>query len=234
VIVNGDQDAEAYVVALDRRTGEERWRADRPNRTRSYCPPVVIDAAGKKQLVLTGSKSVASYDPDTGRQHWVIDGPTEQFVSSMVFHDGVLLMTAGYPKHWVMAIDPSGSGNVTRTHVLWSKPNEGGYVPSPVAHGGKLFLVDDKGWASCYEAKTGKLHWKERLGGRGFHASGAVADGRVYFTNDDGLTFVVKADAEFDLLARNTLGQGFYASPAFSDGDLFIRGATHLFCIRAK
>ena len=113
--------------------------------SRSYCPPVVIDAAGKKQLVLTGSKCVASYDPDTGKQIWIIDGPTEQFVSSMVLHDGVLLMTAGFPVYWVMAIDPSGSGNVTKTHVLWSNKNEGGYVPSPVAHDGKLFLVDDKG-----------------------------------------------------------------------------------------
>ena len=100
VIVNGDQDApkgSAYIVALDRKTGEEKWRIDRPNKLRSYCPPVVVDAAGKKQLVLTGSKCVASYDPDTGKQHWIIDGPTEQFVSSMVLHDGVLLMTAGYP-----------------------------------------------------------------------------------------------------------------------------------------
>ena len=90
-------EAAAYIVALDKQTGEEQWRTDRPNKTRSYCPPVVIDAAGKKQLVLTGSKCVASYDPDTGKQHWIIDGPTEQFVSSMVLHDGVLLMTAGYP-----------------------------------------------------------------------------------------------------------------------------------------
>ena len=138
VIVNGDQDAPdgqtAYIVALDKQTGEEKWRIDRPNKLRSYCPPVVVDAAGKKQMVLTGSKCVASYDPDTGKQHWIIDGPTEQFVSSMVLHDGVLLMTAGYPVHWVMAIDPAGSGNVTKTHVLWSKKNEGGYVPSPVAH----------------------------------------------------------------------------------------------------
>ena len=171
VIVNGDQDAPngqaAFIVALDKKTGEEKWRIDRPNKLRSYCPPVVIDAAGKKQLVLTGSKCVASYDPDTGKQHWIIDGPTEQFVSSMVLHDGVLLMTAGYPVHWVMAIDPSGSGNVTKTHVLWSKKNEGGYVPSPVAHDGKLYLVDDKGVASCWDVKTGKQDWKERLSGEG-------------------------------------------------------------------
>jgi outer membrane protein assembly factor BamB len=78
VIVNGDQDVEAWIVALDKATGAERWRAGRPNRTRSYCPPLVFDAAGRKQLVLSGSKCVAAYDADTGKQHWIIDGPTEE------------------------------------------------------------------------------------------------------------------------------------------------------------
>ena len=236
VILNGDQDAKAYIVALDKLTGEEKWRADRPNRTRSYCPPVVVEAAGKKQLVLTGSKSVASYDPATGKQIWVIDGPTEQFVSSMVLYDGVLMLTAGFPDHWVMAIDPSGTGNGTKTHILWSKKNDGGYVPSPVAHAGKLFLVDDKeGFASCWDVKTGKQYWKERLGGRaGSHASAVAADGRVYFTNDDGMTFVVKADRDLEILAKNPLGEKVYASPAFSDGEIFIRSEKHLWCIGGK
>jgi outer membrane protein assembly factor BamB len=234
VIINGDQDAKAFIVALDKKTGEEKWRADRPNKLRSYCPPVVIDAAGKKQLVLTGSKCVASYDPDTGKQNWIIDGPTEQFVSSMVLHDGVLLLTAGFPDHWVMAIDPSGSGNVTKTHILWSHKNEGGYVPSPVAHDGKLFLVDDRGVASCWDVKTGKQYWKERLSGKGHHASAVAADGRVYFISDEGVTFVLKATGEYEELAKNLLGERVFASPAFSDGEIFIRGASHLWCIAAK
>ena len=236
LILNGDQDATAFIVALDKTTGEEKWRTDRPTKLRSYCPPVIVDAAGKKQLVLTGSKCVASYDPDTGKQLWIIEGPTEQFVSSMVLHDGVLLMTAGFPVHWVMAIDPSGAGNVTKTHVLWSKKNEGGYVPSPVAHAGKLFVVDDKqGFASCWDVKTGKEYWKEKLGGAtGYHASAVAAEGRVYFTNDDGVTFVVKAEGELDVIAKNALGERVYASPAFSNGDIFHRGEKHLWCIGKK
>ena len=239
VIINGDQDAPkgktAFIVALDKKTGEEKWRADRPTKLRSYCPPVVVEVAGKKQLVLTGSKCVASYDPDTGKQNWIIDGPTEQFVSSMVLHDGVLLLTAGFPKYWVMAIDPTGSGNVTKTHVLWSKLGEGGYVPSPVAHAGKLYLVDDKGVASCWDVKTGKQYWKERLGGKGHHASAVVADGRVYFTSDDGITFVMKASGEYEVpLSKNPLGEAVFASPAFSDGEIIIRGAKHLWCFAEK
>jgi outer membrane protein assembly factor BamB len=235
VIVNGDQDApsgqKAYIVAFDRKTGEERWRIDRPNKLRSYCPPVIVDAAGKKQMVLTGSKCVTSYDPDTGKQHWIIDGPTEQFVSSMVLHDGLLLLTAGFPVHWVMAIDPSGTGDVTKTHVRWSKKNEGGYVPSPVAHAGKLFLVDDTGKASAWDVKTGKPYWHEQLSRVKHHASAVAADDRIYFTSDDGVTFVVKASDDYELLAKNVLGEKVFASPAFSDGDIFIRGAKHLWCI---
>src|SRR5262249_50849070 len=122
VILNGDQDAAAYVVALDKATGQERWRVDRPHRTRSYCPPLVFDVTGKRQLVLTGSQCVASHDPDTGRQHWLLDGPTEQFVASMVEHNGLLFLTAGFPTYHLMAIRPDGSGNVTHTHVAWHDP----------------------------------------------------------------------------------------------------------------
>jgi outer membrane protein assembly factor BamB len=238
VIVNGDQDApkgqHAYLVAFDKVTGAERWRIDRPNRLRSYCPPIVVEAAGKEQMVLTGSKCVASYDPATGKPYWLIDGPTEQFVSSMVLHDGVLLLTAGFPVHWVMAIKPDGSGNVTNSHVLWSKKNEGGYVPSPVAYSGKLFLVDDKGVASCWDIRNGKQYWKERLSGKGHHASAVVAEGRIYLTADDGTTFILRGTDEFEILAKNPLADRVFASPAFSDGEIFIRSAKFLWCIGSK
>src|SRR5207302_3093093 len=103
---------EAYLVALDKHTGAERWRVDRPNRTRSYCAPLLVEAAGKTQLVLSGSKCVASYDPETGKQHWIIDGPTEQYVASLVFADGVLFLTCGFPQYHNMGILPDGMGNV--------------------------------------------------------------------------------------------------------------------------
>ena len=239
VIVNADQDApagkKAYIVAFDKKTGEERWRIDRPNKLRSYCPPVIVEAAGKKQMVLTGSKCVTSYDPDTGKQLWIVDGPTEQFVSSVVLHDGLVLLTAGFPVYWVMAIDPSGSGDVTKTHVRWSKKGEGGYVPSPVAHAGKLFVVDEKKQqASCWDVKTGKMYWQEKLGRVKFHASAVLAEGRVYLTADDGVTYVLKASDDFEVLATNPLGEKVMASLAFSDGDVFVRGAKHLWCIGTK
>src|SRR5262249_23219666 len=162
VILSGDQDAEAWLVALDKSTGAERWRTDRPNRTRSYCPFFLIQPAGKQQLILSGSKCVASYDPATGKQHWIIDGPTEQYVASLVYGEGLLFLTYGYPDLGLMAIRPDGSGNVTDTHVAWQSNRGASYVPSPIAHGAYFFVVSDGGIASCLEAKTGSLPWIER------------------------------------------------------------------------
>jgi outer membrane protein assembly factor BamB len=230
VILNCDQDAEAYVVAYDRATGAERWRTDRPNKTRSYCTPLIREMAGRTQMVLTGSKSVASYDPDTGRQIWVMDGPTEQFVASPVYLDGVLFITAGFPDLHVLGIDPGGTGNVTKTHIRWRDHKGAAYVPSPVAAGGHFFLVADNGIATCFDAKTGGKPWKQRLGRR-HSASGVVAGGNVYFLDDDGETWVVKASETFDLVSQNSLGEPAFASPAISRGQIFIRTAKHLYCI---
>lgn len=237
LIVNADQDPEpngtAYIVAFDKKTGDEKWRTERPNRLRSYCPPVLIEVRGKPQMVLSGSKCVAAFDPDTGKQLWIVNGPTEQFVSSVVYHAGVLFLTAGFPDRWVMAIDPTGTGDVTKTHVKWSKKNDGGYVPSPVAAVGKAFVVTDEGVASCWDLKSGTMHWKERIG-KHFSGSGVTAGGRVYFTDDDGVTAVLAATDTFEVLAKNPLGERCFSSPAFSDGVIFLRGEKHLFCVSGK
>ncbi|HXG60959.1 MAG TPA: PQQ-binding-like beta-propeller repeat protein [Planctomycetota bacterium] len=231
VIFNGDQDADAWIVALERATGRERWRADRPNKTRSYVPPVVIEAAGRAQLVLSGSKCVASYDPDTGRLLWIVDGPTEQYVASLVYADGVLFVTGGYPDRYLTGIRPDGEGNVTRTHVLWQHEREGvSYVPSPVAWESRFFVVSDDGLASALEAKTGRRLWKERLGPH-HSASPVAAGGYLYFTDDRGTTHVLKAGPTFERVARNELGEECYASPALSRGRIYLRTARHLWCL---
>jgi outer membrane protein assembly factor BamB len=230
VILNGDQDAPAWIVALDKKTGEERWRTDRPNRTRSYCAPIIVEAAGRKQLVMSGSKCVASYDPDTGKQIWIIDGPTEQFVSSLVYAQGILFLTAGYPTYHLMGIRPDGQGNVTDTHVLWHDRHSADYVPSPIAHGQWVFFVNDNGIAGCVDVKTGKRQWTQRLG-RHHSASPVSADDYLFFPDDDGNTYVLKAGPKFEVVAKNSLGDECYASPAVSRGQLFIRTLHSLYCI---
>jgi outer membrane protein assembly factor BamB len=230
VITNGDHDGDGYLAALDKTTGAPRWRTERPNHTRSYCPPLLIEAAGRMQLVLSGSKCVASYDPDTGKLIWIIDGPTEQFVASLVYLDGVLFLTSGFPEYHILAIRPDGTGNVTQTHVLWRTTHAAGYVPSPIAYGKHFFNVKDDGRAGCWEHRTGQEMWLERLG-RHHSASPVEAEGRLYFTDDDGSTFVVRAGPKFEILSRNDLHEQCRASPAIAHGALFIRTTEHLYCI---
>lgn len=231
VIINGDHDGPGYLVALDKETGKTIWKIDRPNNTRSYCTPLIRTIGGRNQLILSGSLCVASYDPDTGKQHWISDGPTQQYVASLVYNGDLLFMTCGFPKRFMQAIRPDGSGNVTKTHVVWETTKGCSYVPSPVAIGPYFVVVADNGVASCFLAKTGKRLWMERLKG-GHSASLLKANGLVYFLSDRGIMTVVKPGREFKVVAESEVGQDTIATPAFSNGQLFIRGVDHLFCIK--
>jgi outer membrane protein assembly factor BamB len=235
LLINGDQDAEAYLVALDQATGKERWRVDRPNRTRSYCAPLIIQAAGKTQMVLTGSLCVTSYDPDTGKLLWIVNGPTEQYVASPVYANGLVFITTGFPEFHNMAIRPDGEGNVTKTHVAWHEhvnPRKASYVPSPAAFDRWFYVITDKGFLNCFEAKRGDRLYLEQLGN---HHSGSpvVAGGHLYMTDDDGVTYVIKAGGTFDVVSRNPLGEKCFSSPAIARGQIFIRTQGHLVCIGA-
>ena len=230
VIINGDHDGPGYLVALDKKTGKTIWKIDRPNNTRSYCTPIIREIDGRNQLILSGSLCVASYDPDNGKLHWISDGPTEQYVASMVYNGNLLFMTCGFPKRFMQAIKPTGSGNVTKTHLAWQTTKGCSYVPSPVAVGPYFVVVADNGVASCFVAKTGERLWMERLKG-GHSASLLTANGLVYFLSDGGIMTVVKPGPKFDILAENKVGENTYASPIVSKGNLFIRGEKNLFCI---
>jgi outer membrane protein assembly factor BamB len=239
VIVNGDQDAEAYIVALDRKTGAERWRIDRPNRTRSYCTPIFIHTHNHPdvtQMVLSGSKSVTGYDADNGKLLWSISGPTEQYVASLVYLEGVLFLTTGFPEYHLMGINPEGEGDITDSkYILWHIGNSQGargasYVPSPLAHDGHFFVVSDPGYLSCLEAKTGNRVWMKKLGRR-HSASGVLIEGNLFFTDDDGTTFVVKASPTFEVVAKNSLKEECYASPAVSHGHIYLRTLGQLYSI---
>ena len=234
VIVNCDHDGDGYIVALARADGRELWRIDRPNKKRSYCTPFICDAAGRTQMVLSGTKCVTSYDPDNGELRWIIDGPTQQFVASMVWSERAQLffMTAGFPEFHILAIRPDGTGNVTGSHIAWRTKEGAAYVPSPIIEGDWFLVCSEQGVAYCYEAKTGRMAWRERFGRQ--HASLVSASGLIYFLNDKGTCRVVRAGEKFDLVATNELGEDTYASPALSDGQIFLRGEKSLFCIGKK
>jgi len=251
IIVNGDQDGPCFLAALDRRTGRTVWKTARTGERRSYCTPIVRTLPTpmpppprrarndpRAQLLLSGTHSVSSYDPDTGERHWFIRGPTKQFVASLVVHDDRVLMSGGFPERHIMAIDPAGRGDVTDTHVVWHRQRTryAAYVPSPVVVNGFLLIASDFGDVSCFDAATGRVHWRERLA-RHYSASIVTANGLAYLTADHGLdgdpgvTTVVRVGRTLEVVSNNTIGEAVYASPAISDGQIFIRGETHLFCI---
>ena len=233
VILNGDHDGDAYLVALDRQSGRERWRTRRENKTRSYVTPIIREIDGITQMILSGSLCVASYDPRNGKRHWIVDGPTEQFVASMVYDGKYVFATGGYPERHILAIRPGGKGNVTETHIAWRTTRGAAYVPSPIISGRYLLMVADSGIASCFEARTGKRHWMERLPG-GHSPSPVSADGLVYFVSDRGVTTIVRPSETFAVIAKNELGEPVSASPAISQGQIFLRTHQHLYCIGSK
>ncbi|TWT55847.1 outer membrane biogenesis protein BamB [Thalassoglobus neptunius] len=230
VIINGDHDGESYLAALDRASGEIRWKIPRPNQTRSYVTPIVREFGGREQLIMSGSHCVTSYDPATGEELWRVDGPTEQFVASMVADDRYVFLSAGFPTYHVMAVDPLGTGDVTDSHVLWHETSAKCYVPSPIRVEDYLFVADDHGIANCFDAASGERLWRGRFG-RHFSTSLTATDEYVYFLDDDGKTTVVRPADELVVVAENELNEECRASPALSDGRIYIRGLNHLFCI---
>jgi outer membrane protein assembly factor BamB len=233
VILNGDHDGNAYLVALDRQSGRQRWRTRRENKTRSYATPIIREIDGITQMILSGSLCIASYDPRNGKRHWIVDGPTEQFVASMVYDGKYVFATGGYPERHTLAIRPGGKGNVTDTHIAWRTTRGAAYVPSPIISGRYLLMVADSGIASCFEARTGKRHWMERLPG-GHSPSPVSADGLVYFVSDRGVTTIIRPSETFAVIAKNELGEPVSASPAISQGQIFLRTHQHLYCIGSK
>lgn len=231
VIINGDHDGESYLVALDRLTGDEVWRTHREQGIRSYVTPIVRTVNGRDQLVLSGSGHVAGFVPKTGKMIWKVEGPTEQYVASMVYDGERFIMAAGYPTHHVMAVRPDGIGDVTESHIAWHVDKYVRcYVPSPVLVGNHLFVADDRGTASCFASQNGTRLWQNRLSGS-FNASLVATDQAAYFLSGDGVMKVVSPAKEFAVIAENKLGEACDASPAISNGQIYIRGEKHLFRI---
>ncbi len=233
LILNGDHDGDSYIAALKRATGELVWKISREHKTRSYVTPIIRTFDNRLQMILSGSKSVTSYDPRTGKLLWYMDGPTEQFVGSMVDDGQRVFLTAGFPDKHILAIDPKGSGNVTDTHILWRSNRNCSYVPSPIVVGKYFLVTSDDGIGSCYDVETGERVWFERFGGH-FSTSPISANGLVYFTADNGNTKIVRPGPKYDLVGENRLGEECYASPAASNGALYFRTKSHLVKLVAK
>jgi hypothetical protein len=206
------------VGALDRKTGAFVWKRERP-KVPNYTSPVVLRAAGREQLVMTGCDLVTSLDPATGKLLWEVAGATTECVTSTVTDGTHVYTSGGYPRNHLAAVKADGSGT-----IAW-QTGDRVYVPSLLVRDGHLYGVLDAGMAACWEAATGKEKWKQRLGGA-FSASPVLVGDRIYATNEAGETFVYRADpAQFAQLARSRLGDEAFATPAVCGGRIYMRVA---------
>jgi len=234
VIVDGDSKGDSFLVALSRDDGRTLWHVKRTHQGISYSAPLIRELAGRMQLIQCGDRCVTSFDPETGKQLWTVDGPSQEFVATPTYSEkaGLVFVSSSWPKQVLLAIRPDGSGDVTGTHVAWSDNKGAPYVPSLIVAGDFLLTVNNGGTAFCYEAATGKVLWQQKLGRH--HASPVLIDGLVFFINDDGQVNVIKPGTAFERVAKYELGESCYASLAISDGQVFLRGFNHLFCIGRK
>ncbi|MCE9531900.1 MAG: PQQ-binding-like beta-propeller repeat protein [Planctomycetes bacterium] len=226
VFVSDESPKRGWVAAIHRETGELAWRKDRTSAMGSYGSPIVAQIGGQTHLLLAGAGKVTSYDLKRGEILWEQGGLAEATANSVACNDSMLFASSGYPQRKLLALNADGS-------VAWKKEN-GNEIPYPssiVCRGGELFMVNDQGLAACFDAQTGKQHWKERLSGS-FYSSPLLVGKQVYACNRDGVTFIFEASPDgFVEVAKNKLDAGIYASPIAVGGKLFIRTETHLYCI---
>jgi len=216
-----------FVVALDRATGQVRWKQPRNSTTErpfSFSTPQVIEVGGERQVVSPGSGMVGSYDPQDGHEIWRVGyGDGFSVVPRPVFAHGMVFVCTGFMRPSLLAIDPKrAQGDATETNVVWRHDQGVPTTPSPLMVGDEIYFVSDRGVATCLDAHTGDEHWSERLGG-GFSASPIFADGHVYFSNEEGTTYVARAGTAYELVATNDLGERTLASPAVDDGAIYLR-----------
>lgn len=226
-----------FVVALDKRTGKEIWKTPRKE-TVSWGSPIAISVGGKDQIIVSSSGKVYAYDADGGTLVWTCAGNNFEVIPTPVVGHDLVFCCSGRVGP-TLAIKPLGaSGDITKTHVQWKVNTGSPFVPSPLLYGDLLYSINDiKSVVSCFEAKTGKLLWKERCGEEvreGYSSSPVGVNNKVFFTNDKGETYVLAHGPEFKLLGVNYFKERTLASPALVDGRWYWRTESHLVCIGKK
>ncbi len=239
-----------YLIALDKLTGKTVWKSDRkiifndldekgqPKRDgdmrKGFTTPIIIEVAGKDQLISPASSTIISYDPATGKELWRVKSPTHTPAVSPVFANGLVLAVTGHGPAEMLAIRPDGQGDVTETHVAWRMGGkEIPLTPSPVVVNGLLYMLSDNGILNCIEVASGNKIWREQMGGNCI--ASPIHDGeKVYVFALSGKTTVLRAGRAFEKLSENTLETGFMASPAVTGDCLILRTKTHLYNIGAK
>jgi len=236
IVFSCDGASSPFVVGLDRNNGKIRWKTNRPKSSGklfAFATALLLELDGKKQVILPGANWIASYDPADGSELWKAWHGGYSVVPRPLYGHGLVYFSSSFDQAKMFAIRPDGKGEVTKTHIAWQSNRSAPHSASPVLVGEELYYVSDRGVASCIDARTGKLHWRERVGGN-YSASIFYADGKIYFQNEKGEGVVIAAGKKFKVLSRNKLGERTLASYAISSGAIYIRGADHLFKIQAS
>ena len=236
LILQNDQEmgTGSAIIAHDRFTGKEVWRAERTTR-RSWATPIVVNAGSRPELIASGAEMVAGYDPRTGKELWRAPGVRSHPIPSAVAGHGLVFLTAGSGAKRAFGIRPGGDGDITDTdRVVWQYQKGTAYTASPVLHGDYLYLMTDGGIMTCLDAKTGTVVYE---GGRPpiaatFRSSLVAFGDRILQTSAEGDTFVIRAGPKHEVLHTNSVGEPVWASLAFAKNTIYIRGSEHLFAIR--
>lgn len=244
VFLVNDNEEKSYVECLDGRTGKQLWKVDRAEKS-NWATPFVWKHAGRAELITAAKERVRSYALD-GKPLWELRGMSMVTIPTPFAAHGMLYVTSGYivdpfikPLY---AIRPGAKGDISlksgedsNDHIAWSRTDAGPYHPTPVVYGDYLYMLYDRGFLSCFEAKTGKeVYASKRVGGSAFTASPWAYGGKVFCLSEDGTTAVVKAGPKFELLGRNTLNGMTLATPALAGDRLVIRTQSKLYCLRER
>lgn len=229
-----DQEAGSFVVALDKRTGKEVWRAQRDEQS-SWSTPLIVEHGGRRQVIIAATKKVRSYDARTGKVIWECAGLGSNVIPVPIYHNGVIYVMSGHRDPKLMAIKLGKEGDLTGTDsILWTQTRGTSYTMSPVLHDGKLWVVTDNGQVSCFNAATGEPYFHQVRLPRpyNFKASPVGANGKIYLASEEGDVIVLKMSDKLEVLATNTLeDQVFIASPIIVEGEIFLRSQNTLYCI---
>jgi outer membrane protein assembly factor BamB len=234
LIHNFDQESGSFAIALDKGNGKELWRVNREE-VSAWSTPLVIDAKGKKQILIAASNKVRAYQPEDGRVVWECAGLGANVIPQPVQYNDTVLVMSGFRDPKLMAIRLGREGDLTGTDsILWSQTRGMSYTPSPVLNDNKFYALTDNGMLSCFNATTGEAYYQQKRlpQADNFKASPVGAGDKLYLASESGVVTVVKMGEQFELVATNTFeDQTFISSPVVAEGELFLRSKTHLFCV---
>jgi outer membrane protein assembly factor BamB len=238
VIVQCDRQKDSFLAAYDADTGSPVWSTPR-DEPPSWATPTIYEGPRRVELIANGTNYIRGYDPLSGKELWRLARNSQITVPAPVAGNGLIYVTSGYyPIQPIYAVWAGATGDISlrgtaesNEQVAWSKRRGGPYMPTPILYGKYLYTCSNNGTVACYEARTGKQVYQERLGSGGYSASPVAADGKLYFTSEEGEVSVVKAGPTFELLAVNPMGDVCMATPAIADGRIFLRTQHFVFGI---